>query len=440
MKKLVLSLSLLLGLAFVMNAQTMEPKKALKQATKLYSKYAVDQSDLSLLDEAKTLATQVVEDDAYAKNTDAWTLLGEIYDAYSNFDIKEALVNPNYTPQFGNAAEMAFSAYKQAVNFSEKAKDAKTALSNMSSLIPSLQNMGIERIQNGAYADGLRNFEEVLEIHDLLKKNGVDSPLDDDEQLNNSLYLAGLAATAANDTSKALKAYSELEKRGYDSPDLYDGFYKAFKDSDPDKALDYLAKGRELYPDDLSLLYSQINYYLSIQKIDSLEGMLKAAIEQDPENISLYTTLGNVYDRQFQEYEANGDRANSDKYFDQAKDVFTKAVEVDPNSTEAVYSLGALYFNKAALQTKELETLANDYSAAGIAKFDKRKAEIDAVFDESLPYFQKAERMNPSDLNTLRALKEIYARSNELEISEEFKSRIEKVEAGQKIESSYFNK
>ena len=45
---------------------------------------------------------------------------------------------------------------------------------------------------------------------------------------------------------------------------------------------------------------------------------------------------------------------------------------------------------------------------------------------------------DPNDLNTLIALKEMYARNSEYEISGEFKTRIEKVQNKEKIEKSYF--
>jgi hypothetical protein len=38
----------------------------------------------------------------------------------------------------------------------------------------------------------------------------------------------------------------------------------------------------------------------------------------------------------------------------------------------------------------------------------------------------------------LIALKEIFARKNELDLSNEFKERLDKIQAGEKIEASYF--
>ena len=76
----------------------------------------------------------------------------------------------------------------------------------------------------------------------------------------------------------------------------------------------------------------------------------------------------------------------------------------------------------------------------GLKKYDELRKLVLTQFDEALPFFKKAEMLNPNDRNTLIALKEIFARKDDLPTSTEFKNRLEKVEAGGSNESSYFNK
>jgi len=85
-----------------------------------------------------------------------------------------------------------------------------------------------------------------------------------------------------------------------------------------------------------------------------------------------------------------------------------------------------------------MNELANDYSAAGTEKFNAKKKEVEAIFDTALPYFKSVEKLDPNDRNTLIALKEIYARKNEFEMSNEFKDRLDRVESGGTNEASYF--
>ncbi len=60
------------------------------------------------------------------------------------------------------------------------------------------------------------------------------------------------------------------------------------------------------------------------------------------------------------------------------------------------------------------------------------------MFNIALPYFKDAEKLAPSDIGTLTALKEIYARTDDFETSNEFKNRLEKIQQGETIETSYF--
>jgi len=59
-----------------------------------------------------------------------------------------------------------------------------------------------------------------------------------------------------------------------------------------------LSEGREKFPNDAGLLFAEINLYLKDGRLNELTARLEQAIEQEPNNVSLYVTLGNVYDNQ----------------------------------------------------------------------------------------------------------------------------------------------
>ena len=85
-----------------------------------------------------------------------------------------------------------------------------------------------------------------------------------------------------------------------------------------------------------------------------------------------------------------------------------------------------------------MNALADDYSKAGLKKYDALKAKMLAQFDEALPFFKQAETINPGDRNTLIALKEIFARKDDIATSNEFKSRLETLDGGGTIDASFF--
>ena len=75
--------------------------------------------------------------------------------------------------------------------------------------------------------------------------------------------------------------------------------------------------------------------------------------------------------------------------------------------------------------TSELNKLSNDFSAAGTKKYNAIKSEMEGIFEQGLPFFQKAEELDPNDLNTMIALKEIYARKGKMDKAAEYKAKIE---------------
>jgi hypothetical protein len=58
-------------------------------------------------------------------------------------------------------------------------------------------------------------------------------------------------------------------------------------------------------------------------------------------------------------------------------------------------------------------------------KYNEKKAEMELYFDKALPYFEKAEKIEPKDKNTIIALKEIYAKKSLFDKSNEYKNKLE---------------
>lgn len=185
-------------------------------------------------------------------------------------------------------------------------------------------------------------------------------------------------------------------------------------------------------------MFAEINSYLKKGKLDELTDRLKQAIKQEPGNVGLYVTLGNVYDNLYQTMSKEKNDAKATEYFNEAKNYYEQATAKDPSNVDAVYSVGALYYNKAAIRTQEMNALPEDFSSAGLKKLKTLRDEVMLLFDQSLPYFQKAEGINPNDANTLIALNEIYARKEEEVLSAEFKKRLEVVKGGGKNPAAYF--
>lgn len=262
---------------------------------------------------------------------------------------------------------------------------------------------------------------------------------DDPAKYEDQLFYVGLTGVASGQNAEAKPYLMQLYDMKANKPNIFELLYNIeLEETSPEEAYKYIEEGRKRFPEEVSLLFAEINHYLRVGKLDALIGELKKAIELEPTNVSLYTTLGSVYDNLYQKESAAGNKETAEGYAASALDYFNQALAKEPGNFDALYSIGALYYNKAAAMTQELNKLADDYSRAGLEKFKAKQTEVIAQFDLALPYFQKCEMSNPNDRNTLIALKEIFAKKDNLDLSNEFKSRLEKLDAGETISEPYF--
>ncbi len=411
-------------------------KKALKAANRGLSAYSLDQSNGGdKLMEAKEAIMHASKQEDINSDPKVWVTMGEIYSSFPGYNQAQKLVNPEHEDVEPNSGMVAFQAYKKAL---ELDPGNKTALKGLSSTIGAINNTGITAYENGEFATAFNSLRSVLDIHKILKDNDAESPLDVEAEYDNQLYITGLSAMSAGENETAKVYMQKLFDKKYDKPAVADAMYKLTVDEDEAEAEKILTEARQQYPEDVGLLFTEINHYLKLEKIDVLEGKLLAAIDKEPENPSLHSTLGNVYDKLYQTSFKAGDFTKAEEYYASAREYYENAIEIKPDYTDAIYSIGALIYNKAAIVTQEMNELANDYSKEGTEKYSKKKEEVEKLFEDALPWFKKVETLDPNDRNTLIALKEIFARKNDFETSNEFKDRLQKLEAGETIPKSYF--
>lgn len=438
MKKILFFTLAIIAMSFSSQAQD-DPARDMKKAVRSLGAYNLDPlNNLDKLEEAKNLSDAAMASDMEKTSTE-YNAHGQIYLALSTSDANSAVIDPEYVRKFKGASLNAFKSFQKGLELSTKNSHSRDALNGINQLIGLISNDGLFAYEDQEYESSYNHFKAVLEAHELLKANNEKSPLDAPEEMENQKFILGIAANTAGYTDEAKVVFEELFEAGSDRVQVYDQLFNIYLAEDNlEKAENILTKGREKFPDEVSILFSEINFYLKQGKIDQLEAKLKEAIEKEPDNISLYTTLGSTYDQLFQTLGGEGDIEKANEYFEKAKEQYVIAIEKDPTYTDALYSMGALHFNKAAYYIGEMNKLADDYSNAGMKKYDELKAKAFEQFDYALEYFMKIEKSDPNDLNVLIALKEIYARKNNMELAEEFSKRLKTVQEGGKNESSHF--
>ena len=450
MKKVILG-----ALAMLLSVSVSFAQGDLRAASRAYDNFALNGDATKLVEAYNNIvgADAGVEAD---KMIDYYLTAGNIYGAIAQTMLQDRQSSqlspelagltapmPEELKEVAAPAATASEMYIAAHGATDKRGKQRAALRGLSEIQQAISNSGIYALQDQDYASALTHFSASLNADMFLKDNGQESVMDSSEgnQRGDETYYAGLSALLLENYAAAKPFYMSLQEMDYgDDGSVYEGLYRiASAEGETEVALAYLREGRERYPEDNGLLFSEINYYLSIGELDALLDRLQTAIEREPENLGLYVTLGSVYDKLYQDAYAEGDQETATEYFDQAKNYYEQVLEKDASNSSAIYSLGALFYNRGANMSQQLEELADDLSREGQRRYEEVKATVDAEFENALPYFIQAEQLDPNDTNIIIALREMYARNGEYELSNEFKDRYERLDAGETLTSYFAN-
>lgn len=439
-----------------------DPAKDIRKASTYLGSYHMDPvNSASKLDLAIDLANSAMRDAAVKADPAAWLTYGEVFMAAVNKDVTNLVLNSEAPISHPEAPKKAFEGFKMSAQLATKSYHTTDAMKKLSEGIQNLYYLGSVLYQRKDYAHAYDAFLATYDAYTLLKEKNQETTFLA-EDYPKSLYASALCAESAGMENEARMALERLVQTGTDEPSVYITLFNMYSKTDPSKAEKLLSDARQKFPDNKDVLFAEINYRLSKGETENLVAQLNDALRLDPGNASIYVTLGQIYDTQFQGAQSSvktlydsiavdKQRYNETKKsmfqdsvkaleaqlqpataliiapFDKAQNYYLQALGKDSTNFDALYSLGALWYNLAAGYTVELNYLSDDYSSAGTRKWELKKAQMDETFNKALPYFLKAEAINPRDYNTLIALKEIYARQDKLDLATEYKAKVEQL-------------
>lgn len=440
MRKWIFNLACFLLLSSTISAQ--DAYSFYKKAKKSYDKYQQTEDSEKLWAALEDIekALRNVDQEGAKKATKIWMKAGEVYNEIALEDYKIFLVNNNHRPIHPKSSRKAFDAYRSAINSADKKWDRSKALDELLKTATFISNEGIVAYNIENYESAFESFTMIIDIKRFLSIQGHNSILNKKKDYQEHLFKTALAAQRADHPGEAIDYFEQLAEVKFDHPAIYSSLSQLYKlQGNKPRSLTKLQIGRELFPEDEGLMIAEINHYLENDQLDILTEKLEAAIQQSPHNVSLYSTMGHVYN-ELQKAETNkGNLTLAQSYFQQALDHFTKALDLDGSYTPALYNMGALYYNNAAMLTKEIKSVELDQTGKGIRNTNTKRMKMLQVLDQALPYFQKAEAINPNDRATLEALKEIYTRKKDQTLVSEFSARLDQLQAGKTLEKGYFN-
>lgn len=326
------------------------------------------------LDKAKEAIDKAAFHEKTMGNSKTWRYRGDIY--YMLF----SSTKPEYMALEPYPAEVCFESYKKAKELDPMGSYNKK------------MDQTLRIIQNMALNNGVVDFNERK--YDLAFDKFVTSVVIAEHMgVIDSLAIFNCAITSerAGKIDQAITWYRKCMDIGYRPADCC-GFIIFMLQSEKrdDEVLTQIRECRTKFPDDLNIILTELNYYLKEGKFEEAAANLKAVLKNNPNNEILHFSLGTVLD-------ILGNKEN-------AMASYNEALRLNPDYFDANYNTGALYFNIGVEINNSANEELDDEKAAAIQE------EANLKFKKALPYLEKARRLKPSDKNTLKSLKQLYAR------------------------------
>ncbi len=204
----------------------------------------------------------------------------------------------------------------------------------------------------------------------------------------------GIAAWQADSLAKALKSFEFAKSKCYNKKNLYDySLAVAQTMGDMDKAYEIALQAQPIYgKEDSQYIGFIINKYLQNEQFDEAFALIDEAIANDPNNAQYYLVKGILYDNQGKKPEA--------------KATFLKAVDLDPQNSQALYNYGRMLCEEAYSISDQAPT-----TPAENEKFFTER--IVPLFKEAAKYLEDAWNADNENVDALRYLENVYYNLND---------------------------
>lgn len=181
--------------------------------------------------------------------------------------------------------------------------------------------------------------------------------------------------------------------------------YLEAKDVQPNQGWDtkvesFLKKARERFPNNGVLLNVELQIFLDKKDYEGAMANLLKASDREPNNPLYLYNIGYLYHKE------KKDVAKGIEFYE-------KALVADPSYADALYMRGLIFVDESNALVESMNKLTR--SAADQKKWDELDKKKKSLLASAIPYFEKSYKINPDDIATLDALREVYYKTERME-------------------------
>ena len=258
-----------------------------------------------------------------------------------------------------------------------------------------LVKYGIFLNEQKDYAGAFNAFKLHVAIPDLamMQDPKLQKEMPKDSTYTQYKYYAAIFAVQSEMHEDAIALLNEMKDGEFEAISVNQFLFQEYMNvKDTVKAVETLQAAVVRFPQEPWFLQNLINHYIFSGQEQVAIDYLAQAIEREPNVAQYHLIKGNLDENQGNEEAALAD--------------FDNALRCDPTLADAMAGKGRVYYNKA-VKLNEAAAMISDNK-----EYKKALEEMNAVFKQSLPFFEKAHEMAPEDRTYMQVLKGLYYRFN----------------------------
>ena len=358
---------------------------------------------------ARAAINEALQNDETKDLADTWYTAGLIgYQELSKENEKTYLGQARDEKRAGEAVVESFDYWMQAANLAgqkvldkkgnEVLADKKTYALLQKKVLEYYKNQ--ELVKYGIYLNDQRDFATAYNVFQR-HLSIPELPLMQDEKLQKDMpkdtiydqykYYTAIFAIQAEMHPEAIAVLEEMKDGNYEAITVNQFLYQEYVNvKDTANYVRVLQDAVARFPQEPWFLQNLINHYIFSGQEQEAINYLDQAIAREPNVAQYHLIKGNLNENQ--------------KNYEAALADFDRALAIEPTMADAEAGKGRVYYNQAVKMNEDAALIAD------AKEYKKALEAMNAMFRQSLPFFEKAHELAPDNRDYMITLRGLYYR------------------------------
>ena len=358
---------------------------------------------------ARAAINEALSNDETKDLADTWYTAGLIgYQELSKENEKTYLGQARDEKRAGEAVVESFDYWMKAADLAgqkvldkkgnEVLADKKTYALLQKKVLEYYKNQ--ELVKYGIYLNDQRDFATaygVFQRHlsipelSLMQNEKLQKEMPKDSIYDQYKYYTAIFAIQAEMHPEAIAVLEEMKNGNYEAITVNQFLYQEYVNvQDTANYVRVLQNAVVRFPQEPWFLQNLINHYIFSGQEQEAINYLDQAIAREPNVAQYHLIKGNLNENQ--------------KNYDAALADFDRALAIDPTMADAEAGKGRVYYNQAVKMNEDAALIAD------AKEYKKALEEMNAMFRQSMPFFEKAHELAPDNRDYMITLRGLYYR------------------------------